>query len=271
MTFLKNLFKNLNMLTVSGLIIIFFLVLIAILAPLIAPYDPLAVEETVEILSPGTQGHVLGTDSMGRDILSRLIFGTRVSLGLGVFILAICLVVGIPMGLISGFYGGWIDQVIMRIVDILYSFPFLILAITVMSILGSNWINLALVIGIIGWSYYARLVRGMVLSIKESEYILAAKALGINDFHILFRHILPNCLGPLVVAASFDIGKIILAISSLSFLGLGVPEPTPEWGNMLKLGVDYLIEAPHMSLVPGIAMMIAILSFNLVGEGLKDV
>ena len=253
-----------------GFLILIIVVLLGICAPVLSPYDPVYVVQPGKIISPGSVSHLLGTDAMGRDMLSRVFHGIRYSMGTSLLVLCICLSIGVPIGLISGFYGGWIDMFIMRLVDLIYSFPFFVLAITTMAILGSSFFNLVMIIGLIGWSYYARLVRGQVLSIKESDYLLAAKMIGISGFRLMFRHILPNCINPVVVSASFDMGKIILSVSSLSYLGLGIQEPKPEWGLMLRMGVIYLRDAPHMALIPGIAIFIAVLSFNLIGDGLRN-
>lgn len=255
-------------LTKIGAVIVVAFILIAIFAPLLAPLDPDMITLAGE-LEPPTSSHIFGQDKLGRDILSRVIYGTRVSLTVGFVTTAISVLIGIFIGSISGYKGGVYDMVIMRIIDILLAFPGILLAIAIAGVMGPSVKNVIIALCSLGWVGYARLVRGQVLSLREREYVLSAKALGAKDMYIIFKHILPNALSPIIVQATFGIAGIILAESSLSFLGLG-PQDVPTWGSMLNEGAEFLLFAPHVSIFPGLAIMLTILGFNFIGDGIRD-
>ncbi|MDH4138214.1 MAG: ABC transporter permease [Anaerolineae bacterium] len=252
-----------------GLGVVFLTVIAAVFAPFIAPYDPIRAELD-EIIQPPSGTHLLGTDELGRDILSRIIYGSRISLTLGIVSVGIGLFGGIPLGMIGAYWGGWADLIIMRLIDILLAFPAILLAIVVVSILGPGLYNAMIAVGISQLPIYARLVRGVVLSIKEKEFVEAAKAVGAGDLRIISRHILPNSLAPIIVQATLNIASAILSAAALGFLGLGAQPPTPEWGTMLSKGRLYLRVAPHVTTFPGLAIVITVLGFNLFGDGLRD-
>ena len=251
-----------------GAVIIGAMVLCALFAPWIAPFDPSLPDLDNDLAAPGG-AHVLGQDELGRDILSRLIWGTRASMLVGFVVVAISLIVGIAVGSIAGYFGGAVDGVIMRVVDVLLAFPGILLAIAIAGILGPSLGNVIIALCILGWVGFARLVRGQILSVREREYVLAAKASGAGSFRVITRHVLPNVLAPVIVQGTFAITTTILAEASLSFLGLG-PQNIPTWGGMLNNGVDYLTFAPHLSIFPGVAVMITVLAFNFLGDGLRD-
>ena len=252
-----------------GLGVILVIVLAAILAPLIAPYNP--VQASLSEIIQGPSGrHLLGTDELGRDILSRIIYGSRISLTLGIVSVGIGLLGGIPLGTIGAYSGGWADLIIMRVVDVLLAFPAILLAIVVVSILGPGIYNAMIAVGVSQLPIYARLVRGVVLSIKEKEFVEAARAVGASDLRIISRHVLPNSLAPIIVQATLNIASAILSAAALGFLGLGAQPPTPEWGTMLSKGRLYLRVAPHVTTFPGLAIVITVLGFNLFGDGLRD-
>ncbi len=259
-----------NRLAMVGLFVIIFLYTVAILAPALAPYPYDKMNLNNIYAPPGSPGHILGTDEFGRDVLSRLIYGARVSLTVGLVVVGMSSVVGITLGAIAGYYGGWIDSVIMRVVDFLYAFPFFILAITIVAILGPSLYNAMLALAVVSWVGYARMVRGQFLSLKQTEFVEAAKGAGAGDLRIMFVHLLPNALGPVIVQMSLGIAGAILSASGLSFLGLGAQPPTAEWGAMLNAGKDYLRSSPHLATYPGLAIMITVLAFNFVGDGLRD-
>jgi peptide/nickel transport system permease protein len=245
-------------------------VLSALFAPWIAPADPTQ-QRLLERLRPPALGpHPLGTDNFGRDLLSRLVYGARVSLLVGVVSVAIAAVFGAAMGLLGGYYGGGLDTLLMRVVDVLMAFPLILLAIAIVAVLGGGLVNLMLAVGISSIPPFARLVRGEVLTQRGRDYVEAARALGAGGGRVMGRHILPNTLSPLVVLSTLRVSTVILTESSLSFLGLGVTPPTPTWGNMVADGTKFLQTAPWISIVPGIAIMITVLAFNLFGDGLRD-
>lgn len=258
-----------NKLSVTGAIIIFTLITVSILAPVIAPYDPTSIN-VYNVLSPPSKAHMLGTDDLGRDLLSRIIWGSRVSLKVGIVAVGIAIMIGVIIGSIAGFYGGRVDAILMRFVDMMLAFPTFFLILAVIAILEPNIFTIMVVIGITGWMDVARLVRAEFLTLKERDFVDAARALGIRNTRLIIRHILPNALSPVFVAATFGVAGAILTESGLSFLGLGVQPPDPSWGNILTAGKDNIEIAWWLSLYPGLAIMITVLSYNLVGEGLRD-
>lgn len=258
-----------NRLSVIGAGTILLLITISILAPFIAPYDPTAID-VHNVLSPPSKEHLLGTDELGRDLLSRIIWGSRVSLKVGFVAVGIAILIGIIIGALAGFYGGLIEAVLMRFVDIMLAFPTFFLILAVISILEQNIFTIMVVIGLTSWMDVARLVRAEFLSLKEMDFVSAARAVGVNDKRLIFKHILPNALSPVFVAATFGVAGAILIESGLSFLGLGVQPPDPSWGNILTAGKDNIEVAWWLSLYPGFAILITVLSYNLVGEGLRD-
>lgn len=219
---------------------------------------------------PGSPGHLLGSDELGRDNLSRLIYGSRLSLSVGLVVVGIAGTLGVVLGAVSGYFGGVIDNLIMRLVDVLLAFPALVLALAVVASVGPDLINLMVVLGVIGWGDYARLVRSMVLVLRDEEYVAAARAIGASHRRIIWRHILPNCLGTLVVQATFGVAAAILAVAGLSFLGLGAQPPTAEWGAMLAAAKPHMRQRPLMAIAPGLAIMVTVLAVNLVGDVLRD-
>ncbi|MCL0046986.1 ABC transporter permease, partial [Thermodesulfovibrionales bacterium] len=232
-------------------------------------HDPIEQNLEHRLLSPNTE-YLLGTDNLGRCILSRLIHGTSVSLQIGIMVVGIAAFVGVTLGLVAGYRGGLIDELIMRIVDILLAFPGIILALVIAGILGPSLFNVMLALAVVGWTSYARVVRGAVLSVKEKEFVEAAQALGAGEARIMFRHILPNVMAPVIVMATLGMAHVILAAAALGFLGLGAQPPTPEWGSMLNDGRAFMRTAPHLTIFPGLAIMVTVLAFNFLGDGLRD-
>jgi len=259
-----------NKFAIIGLIILGLLIIMAITAPLIAPYEPNEMDLSNALQSPGSPGHILGTDELGRDTLSRLIFGSRISLSVGLIVVIIAGSLGVVLGAISGYYGGVIDLVIMRIVDILFAFPFLILAIAVVSIIGGGLTNVMITLGLVSWISYARLVRGMVLSLREEEFVISARVMGVKSWRIIWRHILPNTLGIVIVQATYGAAVAILSAAALSFLGMGAQPPTAEWGAMLSTAKQSMRQEPILAIAPGLAIMITVLAINFVGDALRD-
>ena len=243
----------------------------AVAAPLVAANDPYRVDISAYRKGP-TVNHPLGTDSSGRDVFSRLLYAGRVSLSVGLVAVAIYTLIGVTLGAFSGFHGGWLDASIMRLADIVLSFPTLILIITVVSVLGPSIYNVMLVIGLLGWPPIARIVRGLFLSLREREFVLASRTLGVSNGRIIFRHMLPNALAPVIVAATFGMANAILLEAGLSFLGLGVQPPTPSWGNMLKdaQSLTVLESMPWLWIPPGTMIALTVLSINFIGDGLRD-
>jgi peptide/nickel transport system permease protein len=239
------------------------------MAPMIAPYDPTAVEMGNRLL-PSSSEYLLGTDHLGRDILSRILVGGQTTVGTSLLVLIISLSIGIPIGLVSGYVGGRIDRFIIRIVDAFIAFPDYIVAIVLSGLLGPGMLNLISAIVIVKWVGYTRLVRSTVLSEKEKEYIAAAKINGLTSFQILRKHMIPHVIGNVMVLATLDIGKIILMIASLSYIGLGAQPPDPEWGAMLNEGKAFFYNAPQLMVIPGLSIMIMVLIFNLLGDWLRD-
>lgn len=259
-----------NKLAMLGALIIFSLALVAVIAPLIAPFSPNH-QDILHRLEPPSTKHPLGTDDLGRDLLSRVIYGTRISLLVGFVAIGIAIIIGSILGLLSGYFGGWLDTVIMRFVDIMLCFPTFFLILMVIAFLEPNIWTVMVVIGLTGWPGLTRLVRGECLSIRERGFVQAAKVLGLSNTRVMFVHLLPNVMAPILVTATLGIGGAILTESALSFLGLGVQPPTPSWGNILTAGKDYITVAWWLSLYPGLAILITVLAYNLLGEGLRDV
>jgi peptide/nickel transport system permease protein len=258
-----------NKTAMAGGILTVLILLVAIFAPLLSPYDPLE-QDAVARLAGSTEEHRLGTDDFGRDVLSRIIWGSRVSLIIGIFSVLVGMIVGTGMGMVAGYYGGKIETMIMRAVDVLMCFPDLILAIAVTAVLGSNLVNLIITIAIVMTPRFARLSHGQLLKLKESEYVIAAQAIGAKVPRIIVRHIFPNIFGELLVAGTLWVGVAIRLEANLAFIGLGVQPPTPTWGNMIREGVDVLINAPGISIFSGLSILITILAFNTLGDGIRD-
>jgi len=249
--------------------ILLLLALLALFAPFITPYNPLR-QNLSEDLIPYSAEHPLGTDKLGRDILSRVLHGGRISLLVGTATVSLSLLIGLFLGSLSGFFGGWIDQLLMRLVDILVAFPGILLAIAFTAVLGPGLDHVVIALCLIGWTSYARLVRGEILALREREFVQAARALGCDPKRIILRHLLPNLLPPLLIQSTFGLAAAIVAEGSLSFLGLGVEPPTPSWGSMLNDGRQFLLVAPHLTTYPGLAIMLTVLALNLVGDGLQE-
>lgn len=258
-----------NHLSVAGLCVVFILSLSALFAPLISPYEPTKIN-VHNILSPPDRNHIFGTDELGRDVLSRMIWGARASLKVGLLAVGIAISIGIIIGSLAGYYGGKVDAVLMRFVDMMLAFPTFFLILAVIAIVEPSISTIMIVIGITGWMDVARLVRAEFLTLKERDFVSSAKAIGMNDRRVIFKHILPNALSPVFVSAAFGIAGAILVESGLSFLGLGVQPPEPSWGNILTSGKDNITVAWWLSLFPGLAILITVLSYNLIGEGLRD-
>jgi len=258
-----------NPLAVAGAVIVGVMAGLALLAPIIAPYDPYATNVDA-ILQPPSADHWMGTDRLGRDVLTRVLYGARVSLSVGFVAVGIATVIGILFGSIAGFYGRWVDSVVMRLVDVMLAIPTFFLVLAVIAFLEPNIVNVMAVIGLTSWMGVTRLVRGELLSLREREYVLAARALGASDTRLIGVHLLPNGFAPVLVAAVLGVAEAILVESALSFLGLGVQPPFASWGNILTEGKDYIEFAWWLSVYPGLAIWVTVLGFNLFGEGLRD-
>jgi peptide/nickel transport system permease protein len=256
-------------LTIIGLVLIVMLAFIALLAPLIAPADPLKQVLSTR-LDPPSAAHWLGTDQLGRDVLSRMIYGARISLLIGGVVVGLAASVGTFVGLVAGYAGGWLDEGLMRLTDVFFAFPALILAMAISGALGPSLTNAMIAIAVVSWPVYARLVRAQVLSLREREYVEAARGLGASAERIVWQHILPNTLAPLLVQASFDMGGAILSAAGLSFIGFGTQPPTAEWGVMISEGRNYIATHSWLSLFPGLAILVTVAAFNLIGDGLRD-
>jgi peptide/nickel transport system permease protein len=258
-----------------GMLVIVLTAAMAVLAPVLSPADPVK-NSLVDRLTPpmwnagGSAKHPLGTDTLGRDVASRMLYGARVSLIVGLAAVAIAGVLGVALGLLSGYYRGWPDDVVMRLGDVQLAFPVLVLAVAVLAVLGASLANVILVLGATGWITYARIVRGEALSLRQREYVEAARALGATDRYLVWRHIFPNVLPPVIVVATFSVARTIIAEASLSFLGLGIPPPAPSWGAMLDEGRNYITTGWWLALFPGIAILLLVLGINLVGDWLRD-
>ena len=254
---------------IFGVMIVVFFGVIAILAPFIAPYDPGEID-IENILMPPSKAHILGTDSLGRDLFSRMLFGTRISLLVGLIAVGISAIIGILLGSLAGYYGKWVDVLIMRFVDIMLCFPTFFLILAVIALLEPNIINIMVIICVTSWMGVARLIRAEILSLKERDFIYAEKAIGASDVRIIVRHLIPNAMAPVLVSITLGIAAAILVESSLSFLGIGVQPPTPSWGNILSEGKSVMGVAWWMMLFPGMAIFITVLGYNLLGEGIRE-
>ena len=257
-------------LALAGLVLLTLFTLLALAAPFVAPYDPSALD-LAQALAPPSRAHWLGTDELGRDLLSRLLIGSRWTLGATSLATAVILIVGVGIGTVAGYAGGVIDEVLMSVVDTLLAFPGLLLALAIAGALGPGMGNVVLALIAVWWAGYARVVRGLVLAARERHYVEASRSLGATDFWIVTRHILPNVLAPVAVLATLEMGQLVLAVSGLSFLGLGVQPPTPEWGAMLNDARVYATTAPQLMILPGLAITLVVIAFNLLGDGLRDV
>lgn len=258
-----------NPLALAGGAVVISLFFVSLLAPLISPYDPSAINAW-KVLSPPSLQHWFGTDELGRDVLSRVLYGARISLKVGFVAVGIAVFIGTVVGLLSGYYSGLVDATLMRLVDIMLCFPAFFLILAVITFLEPSIWYIMMVIGLTGWMGVARLVRAETLSIREMDYIMAARCIGCSSSRIMFRHILPNAISPVLVSATLGIAGAILTESALSFLGIGVQPPTPSWGNILTSGKDYIEFAWWLSLFPGLAILVTVLSYNLLGEGIRD-
>lgn len=260
-----------NKIALLGAVILTIIIFMCAAAPLFTEYDPVKdMVLTDMLLPPGSEGHIFGTDDYGRDIFSRLLYGGRTSVLTGLSVAVVSAVVGVTLGCISGYFGGWLDNLIMRFTDIMMSFPFLIIAIAIMAALGSSQKNIVIALAIVSWPRFARLTRGQVLSVKTQEYVESAKTVGFHDIRIMFNHILPNCMGPIIVQLTLSVGSSILSAASLNFLGLGVDASLPDWGVMLNQGRNYLQSAPYLTTIPGLAISLTVLAVNWIGDGLRD-
>lgn len=261
-----------NRLTTMGLSVVLLLVLMALTAPLIVPFPHDTAETHIDnrFLSPSSQ-HFFGTDELGRDVFSRVLYGSRLSLQVGAIAIGLALTIGVPLGVVAGYSGGMLDEVIMRITDVFLSFPPLLLAMAISTLLGPNLTNAMIAIAIAWWPWYTRLLRSEAISVRERDYVQAARAMGASPGKIVFKHVLPNCLAPIIIQASMDFGSIILTSAALSFLGLGAQPPTPEWGLMVSTGRTFFLTHWWIVTFPGLAIFIAVLSFNLVGDGLREI
>jgi len=268
----QSLFARLrkNRLSLVGGVLVLAAVFMAISAPYLPLQDPNAVDTSVRLSPIGTPGYLLGADELGRDILSRMFWGARITLTVSLAATLIAMITGTILGLVSGYFLGWTDTIISRGVDVLMAFPYFLLALTVIAILGPGLLNGMLAIALVNVPFFARIIRGSTLTLRESDFVLAAKGMGAGHTRILFRHILLNSLSTLVVATTINLGFMITAAAALSFLGLGVQPPTSDWGTMLASGRQYLSAAPHTSYLPGLAIFLTVLGFNLLGDGLRD-
>jgi peptide/nickel transport system permease protein len=252
-----------------GLVVIAIFILVALLAEVLAPYDPNAVALTQRFLPPGPE-HWFGTDNLGRDILSRVITGSRISLWVGVITVGLAMLIGVPAGLVAGYLRGRADSIIMRLVDVFLAFPVIILAVAIVAVRGPGLTNVMIALVAVYWPTYARVTRGVTLVLREEDYVLAARSIGSSSLRIMAREILPNAISPLLVIASLGLGNAILSEAALSFLGLGIQPPQASWGSMLNFGMQFLRDAPFLSIFPGVAIFVTVLGFNLLGDGLRD-
>jgi len=258
-----------NKLAITGAVVVLMLLIASLLAPWIAPHNPTQINAW-QVLAPPSTSHWFGTDELGRDVFSRVLYGARISLKVGFVAIGIAIVLGSVVGLVAGYYGGWVDTVLMRCVDIMLCFPAFFLILAIITFLEPSIWYIMAVIGLTGWMGVARLVRAEALSIREMDYVMAARCIGCSNLRIILRHILPNALSPVLVAATLGVAGAILTESSLSFLGIGVQPPTPSWGNILTSGKDYIEFAWWLSLFPGLAILVTVFAYNLLGEGIRD-
>nr|WP_233274852.1 nickel transporter permease [Haladaptatus cibarius] len=258
-----------NKLNIIGLVIVVTVLFGAVFAPVLTTYNP-EKGDLFDRLEPPSEEHLLGTDQLGRDVFARLLYGARISLGIAVTVVGITLVIGTAVGVTAGYAGGYVDEALMRFVDILLAFPGILLALVIAGILGPSLTNIMIALAVVGWTQYARVVRGSVLSVKEMEYVRAAQLMGVSRTRIVLKHIIPNVIAPVVVLGTMDMAYVILGTAGLSFLGLGAQPPTPEWGTMLASGRNYLQDAWWVVNFPGLAIMLVVLGFNLLGDGLRD-
>ncbi|HIE48106.1 TPA: ABC transporter permease [Candidatus Bipolaricaulota bacterium] len=268
LTFLRRFGRNRAAL--AGSVFLLGIYVVTVFAPVIVPQDPYRMNLREKLESPSSK-HLLGTDELGRDVLSRIMLGTRISLTVGFIAAGISAVVGVTMGLVAGYFSGIIDTLIMGLVDLLMSFPPFLLILAVVAIVPPSLVNIMVVLGLTMWSQYARIVRGNILTVKEQDFVEAARALGAGNLRIMWRHLLPNVMAPVIVVATLNVAGAILLESGLSFLGFGAQPPTPSWGNMIATGRVYLRQAPHIATSAGMAIFLTVLAFNLVGDGLRDV
>lgn len=266
-SFIKKLAKNKA--AIAGAIVVTIFIIFAILAPVLAPHDPTHMEMSKKLQGPSAE-HWFGTDDKGRDILSRILFGARISLTVGILSTILGAVVGVVLGIVAGYYGKWIDSLIMRICDVLLAFPGILLALAIVSILGASTTNVIIAVAFFAVPSFARIVRGSTLSVKKLEYVDAIRAMGSSDLRIIFKHILPNITSPIIVQFTLYVASAIITASALSFLGLGTQPPTPEWGTMLAQGRAFMAQAPHITLFPGLVILLVVVGFNLFGDGLRD-
>jgi peptide/nickel transport system permease protein len=252
------------------LVLLAAMVIIAILAPWIAPYEPNDINLKESLQSPSKE-HWLGTDHLGRDIFSRLLYGATTSFTIAIFVVAFALIWGIALGGIAGYFGGLSDDIISRVIDLFLSFPSMIFALAIVGALGSSVLNLIMALALVHWASYARLMRGQVLSAKSNDYVSSARVIGASDRRILVKHILPNALAPVIVLATLDMGHVILSAAALSFLGLGIPPSVPEWGSMLNAGKEFMRTAPYLTLFPGMAITLTVILFSLLGDGFQEI
>ena len=255
---------------VFGLVLVVALGAAGVLAPVLATHNPDTIDTARRLARPFTVGHLLGTDEFGRDLLSRLLYGARTSLVVGLAATGLAAVAGSGLGLLAGFVGRWVDQVVMRSIDTLMAFPYFLLAIAIIATLGPGLVNGMVAVAIVNIPFYGRIVRATVLAVKQTEYVEAARALGLSELRLSLSHVLRNCLAPIVVAVTLNVGGMITALAGLSFLGLGVQPPTSDWGSMLSSSRQYMNVAPHVAALPGLAIFLAVLGFNLLGDGLRD-
>ena len=258
-----------NRMAMTGLALVLGLFVVSIGAPWLAPYNPDHIELT-QVLMPPSPAHLMGTDTLGRDVLSRIIYGSRVSLKVGFVAVGLATLIGLFVGALAGYYGGWVDQGLMRLVDLMLCFPAFFLILAVIAVLEPSIWNIMVVIGLTSWMGVARLVRAEFLSLREREFVTAARALGASDTRLILRHMLPNALAPIMVSATLGVAGAILTESAFSFLGLGVQPPTPSWGNILTAGKDNIEIAWWLSVFPGLAILITVMSYNLLGEGIRE-
>lgn len=267
--FVKKLLDN--KLAIVGFVIMSIIVIMAIFAPMIAPCDPNEIDVANSMMPPGYGGHIFGTDSYGRDLFSRILYGSRISLIVGVSAILVGCLIGVLLGLIAGYFGGVLDSIIMRVMDAMFAFPFILLAITLMMVFGSGLFNTILAIAIGNIPGFARITRGQVLAVKEEDYIEVTESLGAKKFRIIFSHVLPNAVTPIIVYGTMSVAGAIISEAALSYLGLGIAPPTASWGSILQEGKNYLVLAPHISIFPGLAIVLSVLGINLFGDALRDV